>query len=305
MSDTQQSPQDHLSNIHGNVRHFQWNDDYIELLSLKLGLQNVKKLVDIGSGLGGLPGLFGLYMKPGSTVYGYDLDPEAVKQAQAFSQAHPYSVKFQFEVADAHHLPLADGEADLVICQHVLAHVRDPQRVMAEMSRVTRPGGKVVAFEPNSMAQSLVNDSLADNYTLEERVRSVRYQYFYEAGKRAKGDGDDSIGDRLPGMFLAAGLTDIEVRLSDKSAALIPPYDTPEKHARLEELTGWSDSFNRNQAYIRDCFLAGGGIADEFEEFKRWELEQNARMREQIDRGEFIHPGGMVTYIVIGSKPQE
>jgi ubiquinone/menaquinone biosynthesis C-methylase UbiE len=303
MSDTQQSPQDHLTNIHTNVRHFMWNDDYIELLSLKLGLQNVKKLVDIGSGLGGLPGLFGLYMKPGSTVYGYDLDPEAVRLSREFAAAHPYSVKFQFEVADAHALPLADGEADLVICQHVLAHVRDPQRVLAEMTRITRPGGKVVAFEPNSLAQSLVNDSVADDYTLEERLRVVRYQYYYEAGKRARGDGDDSIGDRLPAMFRGAGLTKIEVRLSDKSAALIPPYDTPEKRARLAELTSWADSFQRNQAYIRECFLAGGGSEADFEDFKAWELEQNARMREQIARDEFIHPGGLVTYIVIGTKP--
>jgi ubiquinone/menaquinone biosynthesis C-methylase UbiE len=302
MSDTQQSPQDHLSNIHTNVRHFQWNDDYIELLSLKLGLQNVKKLVDIGSGLGGLPGLFGLYMKPGSTIYGFDLDPEAVRQSREFAAAHPYSVKFEFEVADAHALPLADGEADLVICQHVLAHVRDPQQVLAEMVRITRPGGRVVTFEPNSLAQSLINDSVADDYTLEERLRVVRYQYYYEAGKRARGDGDDSIGDRLPKMFLNAGLTNIEVRLSDKSAALIPPYDTPEKRARLAELTSWARTFEQNMGYIRDCFLAGGGTAQEFEAFKAWELGQNERMREQLLAGEFIHPGGMLTYIVMGTK---
>lgn len=303
MSDTQQSPQDHLSNIHTNVRHFMWNDDYIELLSLKLGLQNVKKLVDIGSGLGGLPGLFGLYMKPGSTIYGFDLDPECVRQSRAFAAAHPYSVKFEFEVADAHALPLADGEADLVICQHVLAHVRDPQQVLAEMVRITRPGGHVVTFEPNSLAQSLINDSVADDYTLEERLRVVRYQYYYEAGKRARGDGDDSIGDRLPKMFLAAGLKQIEVRLSDKSAALVPPYDTPEKRARLAELTSWARTFEQNMGYIRECFLAGGGTPAEFEDFKAWELGQNDRMCEQLLAGEFIHPGGMLTYIVMGTKP--
>lgn len=303
MSDTQQSPQDHLSNIHTNVRHFMWNDDYIELLSLKLGLQNVKKLVDIGSGLGGLPGLFGLYMKPGSTIYGFDLDPECVRQSREFAAAHPYSVKFEFEVADAHALPLADGEADLVICQHVLAHVRDPQQVLAEMVRITRPGGHVVTFEPNSLAQSLINDSVADDYTLEERLRVVRYQYYYEAGKRARGDGDDSIGDRLPKMFLAAGLKQIEVRLSDKSAALVPPYDTPEKRARLAELTSWARTFEQNMGYIRECFLAGGGTPAEFEDFKAWELGQNDRMREQLLAGEFIHPGGMLTYIVMGTKP--
>jgi ubiquinone/menaquinone biosynthesis C-methylase UbiE len=302
MSDTQQSPLDHLTTNPSHVRHFMWNDDYIELLSQKLNLQTVKKLVDIGSGLGGLPGLFGLYMKPGSKVFGYDLNPEVVKQAQAYANAHPYSVGFEFAVADAHHLPLPDNEADLVICQHVLSHVKDPARVLAEMRRVVRPGGQVVAFEPNSLAQSQITDSVDDNTDLEERLRVVRYQFYYEAGKRSLGDGDDSIGDRLPEMFVKAGLGHIEVRLSDKSGALVPPYDTPEKLARRQELLDWPQSFASNQDYIRRCFLAGGGSESEFEAFKLWELGQYGKIRAQIDTEQFVHPGGQVTYIVIGTK---
>jgi ubiquinone/menaquinone biosynthesis C-methylase UbiE len=302
MSDTQQSSHDHLTTSPSHVRHFMWNDDYIELLSQKLNLQTVKKLVDIGSGLGELPGLFGLYMKPGSKVFGYDLNPEVVKQAQAFANAHPYSVAFEFAVADAHHLPLPDNEADLVICQHVLSHVKDPARVLAEMARVVRPGGQVVAFERNSLAQSQITDSADDNMDLEERLRVVRYQFYYETGKRMLGGGDDSIGDRLPEMFVKAGLTHIEVRLSDKSGALVPPYDTPEKQARMQELIGWPDTFAANHDYIRECFLAGGGAEAEFQAFKTWELQQYDRIRAQIDAQRFVHPGGQLTYIVIATK---
>lgn len=303
MSDTQQTRPDVATNIPTHIRHFTWNDDYIELLSHKLGLQTVKTLVDIGSGLGGLPGLFGLYMKPGARVIGYDLDPEAVRQAQAIASAHPYSVRFQFEVADAHALPLADGEADLVISQHVLAHVRDPQRVLAEMCRVVRPGGRVVAFEPNSLAQSLVFDCVDETLSLEERLKVVRYQAYYEAGKRARGDGDDSIGDRLPGLFHATGLTNIEVRLADKSAALVPPYDTPEKRARVEQLLAWPAQFERERDRIQACFLAGGGTDAEFEAFSAWELSQHGKLRARIEEGTYINPGGQLTYIVIATKP--
>jgi hypothetical protein len=142
MSETQQSPQDHLTNIPTNVRHFMWNDDYIELLSQKLNLQMVKKLVDIGSGLGGLPGLFGLYMKPGSTVYGYDLDPEAVRQAQAFASAHPYSVKFEFAVASGHRPAGA------------LARPRPPARAGRDDPRGAprRPRGDLRAQQPGPVS---------------------------------------------------------------------------------------------------------------------------------------------------------
>lgn len=45
-------------------------------------------------------------------------------------------------LADGHHLPLADGSLGAVLCSHVLEHVRDPRRVVDEVHRVLRPGGR-------------------------------------------------------------------------------------------------------------------------------------------------------------------
>lgn len=302
MAEYQQGTEE-LANLVTNVRHFMWNDDYIELLAHKLDLQKVRYLVDIGSGLGYLSGLFAIYMRAGATVHGFDLDAACVKQAQAWANQYAYSVNFKFEQADAHTLPLEDGTADLAICQHVLTHVSDPGAILAEMRRAVKPGGRVVVFEPNSIIQSLILDSVSDDYTLEDRLNRVRYQYFFELGKQRLGDGDDSVGDQLPRLFLEAGFTDIEVRLSDKAAALIPPYDTPEKQARVQELLGWLESYEKNRDYIRRCFLEGGGTAEEFEAFSAAELREQERVREQIGRGEFVYPGGMLTYIVIGRVP--
>ena len=40
-----------------------------------------------------------------------------------------------------HDIPVGDGHFDAVICNAVLEHVMNPEEVMAEFARVTRPGG--------------------------------------------------------------------------------------------------------------------------------------------------------------------
>jgi ubiquinone/menaquinone biosynthesis C-methylase UbiE len=46
---------------------------------------------------------------------------------------------------EAEELPWASGEFDAALCQLVLGFMRDPDRGVAEMVRVTRPGGTVAA----------------------------------------------------------------------------------------------------------------------------------------------------------------
>lgn len=291
-----------LSNLVTNVRHFLWNDDYMELLAHKLDLQKVSALVDIGSGLGYLSGLFGLYMKPGSVVHGFDTDADAVRAAQERADANPWSVNFRFQCADAHELPLADGAADLAVCQHVLMHMPDPAAMLREMVRVVRPGGRVVAFEPNRRIESLVLNSASADDPVEERLKRVRFQLLYEVGRKALGRGNDSVGDRLPALFLEAGLSNIEVRISDKAAALVPPYDTEEKRARVGELLGWARSYESNREFVHECFLAGGGTEAEFAEFEGWAREEHQRVRQAIQAERFVDAGGLLNYIVIGTK---
>lgn len=303
MAEPQHSIETQLTSLPTTTRHFLWNDDYIELLAHKLDLQKVGTLVDIGSGFGFIAGLFGLYMKPGSLVYGFNPDAKPIAEAQARASANPFSVSFRFEVAEPERLPLDDGQADLVLCQYVLSKVADPAAVLKEMCRIVKPGGRVVAFEPNTTIQSLVLDSASSHYTLEERLTQVRYQSYYEAGKALLGRGQDGVGDRVPELFLASGLKLLDVRLSDKAAAVYPPYAGEEQRVRLEELTTWQDRFTAHEGLIRECFLKGGGSAREFEQFRAWELAENARVREQIAAGRFVHPGGMLTYIVIGQRP--
>jgi SAM-dependent methyltransferase len=51
-------------------------------------------------------------------------------------------------ICDGHDLPFADGSFDGVVCQAVLEHVADPNRVASEIARVLAPQGVVYSEVP-------------------------------------------------------------------------------------------------------------------------------------------------------------
>ncbi len=52
-------------------------------------------------------------------------------------------------LADVRELPFEDGAFDVVMCNHMLYHVPDRARAIAELARVLRPGGRFVGMYSN------------------------------------------------------------------------------------------------------------------------------------------------------------
>jgi len=111
--------------------------DYPDLrLSLAGG-----RVLDIGCGPGGKSVV---YAEEGADVTGLDLEPSHAGAAAAFAGSR--GCRLDVVTGDAALLPFADESFDLVIANDSMEHFADPEGTLNEISRVTRPGGRIFVF---------------------------------------------------------------------------------------------------------------------------------------------------------------
>ncbi len=94
------------------------------------------RALDIGCG-GGL--LAEEFARLGCAVVGVDPAEESLAAARTHAASQGLAIEYLGGAGED--LPLADESFDIVYCCDVLEHVTDLQRVIAETSRVLRPGG--------------------------------------------------------------------------------------------------------------------------------------------------------------------
>jgi ubiquinone/menaquinone biosynthesis C-methylase UbiE len=95
--------------------------------------------VAIGTGLN-LP-----HYPPDVRLTGVDLTPEML--ALAVTRAKEIGRTIALTEGDAEDLPFANQSFDTVVCTYALCSVRDEARVISEMHRVLRPGGRVILVD--------------------------------------------------------------------------------------------------------------------------------------------------------------
>jgi hypothetical protein len=113
-------------------------------------------------------------------------------------------------------------------------HLKDPAAALAQMIRVTRPGGLVVTCDSNHNA---VNALLHVHETDEqEQTPLALWQKLEAHARRTPRGGDGNLGAKTPVLMHKAGLKDVGARISDAVAMSFPPIDTPEKERVLAAL---------------------------------------------------------------------
>jgi SAM-dependent methyltransferase len=79
---------------------------------------------------------------------GIDFSGGAVRRALEYNP-----LGNEYHVADALNLPFADGYFDLAVSFGVIEHVSDPPRMVAEMSRVLKAGGRMMLYTTSRRAR--------------------------------------------------------------------------------------------------------------------------------------------------------
>jgi SAM-dependent methyltransferase len=109
---------------------------------LDAGIRPGMRAADLGCGVGTVTALLAELVGPHGEVVG--IDASAAQLAQARQRVGPGAANVRFVEASATDTGLPPGSFDLVYCRFLLIHLPEPERALAEMHALLRPGGVLV-----------------------------------------------------------------------------------------------------------------------------------------------------------------
>lgn len=163
----------------------------IEAMEIRAGDQ----VLDVGCGSGALLPAFATLVGPTGSVVGLDYAAGMLERARERVNAAALGDRVQLAKGDAVALPFAAASFDAVHIERVLMHLEDPDAAIRELLRVTRPGGVIVAAEPDSDGVRVDHPSDAEGLALVQARDALQFR-------------NASIGLELNRRFALAGIVE-------------------------------------------------------------------------------------------------
>jgi ubiquinone/menaquinone biosynthesis C-methylase UbiE len=288
-------------------RDFWWNADFMSLMAKRWQLSQVQTVLDVGCGRGHWLATLLPHLNDDVSCIGIDKEPSWIEEvSQTFAKRYKPRANKQvrFIEGDIYELPFADNSLDLVTCQTVLIHIPDVKAGIAEMLRVTKPGGLMVFSEPENLRNACELNSLTLDMPIEKHLACVEFRMRWERGKTALGEGNVSIGSLVPGYLSEFPVTDMQTYQSDQTISLYPPYSRPEQQALVKDAhdhyrqkTGLWD-MERSKRYV----LAGGASEEHFA--KLWQImkEMEEESLALMDEKRMSFGGASAQYLISARK---
>lgn len=189
-----------------HLREQWWDEAFTAFLEDTLEPTPGKRILDVGCGTGTAEiGLARLRMSQ-VQLFGVDLLVDRVRAALASTRG--MNARAGFAAADACRLPFADGTFDATFCVAVLQHITEVNDALLEIARVTRPGGRVVAVEPDNGSRYWFSSAASGMEAF-----GVGRQFFLALAAARGEAADPAVGPRLPGLFGDHGIEPTRVEI--------------------------------------------------------------------------------------------
>ncbi len=104
-----------------------------------------EKALEVGCGSGAITRALASRLDGADPVVAVDINPYILSEARAVARDNCVSDAIKFELANAEALPYPDAQLDVVVCTTVIEE-GDADRMIAELARVTRHGGRIAVL---------------------------------------------------------------------------------------------------------------------------------------------------------------
>jgi SAM-dependent methyltransferase len=199
-------------------------------------LANLKQgetVLDLGSGAGFDCFLAASKVGPAGKVIGVDMTPEMIEKAR--DNAEKDGVKnVEFRLGEIENLPVADGSVDVVISNCVINLSADKSRVLREIYRVLKQGGRI---------------AISDIALKKELPKTIQDNISAYVGCVAGA----MIIDEYKKIVEAAGLKDVKITIKGTSSCIAPDTKDPIARAALDAL-GENESLDD---YVVSVYIEG------------------------------------------------
>lgn len=183
----------------------QWTSDTRGYLFNLAGVPGAENVLDVGCGTGALTSQ--LVQMNVSHAVGIDINREFIAAAAA------QKLPAEYIQGDAYALPFRKSTFDCSFCHYVLMWLADPQAVLLEMKRVTKPGACVLA-----LAEPDYGGRIDHPVDLEQLNR-------WQAAALQTQGADPYFGRKLKGLFHKSGFTAIQVGVIGSQWKKAPSQD--------------------------------------------------------------------------------
>jgi ubiquinone/menaquinone biosynthesis C-methylase UbiE len=168
---------------------------YLDLLNLQSG----ERVLEVGCGSGAVLREIASRVGPTGTAVGLDPSPALLAVARELAAQAGVAERLELREGDARALPFPDAEFDVSLAVTALLHIPQAERVIAELVRVVRPGGRVGVLERDDESRIIAHPD-------RELTRRILTAMADQATV------DTWVGRRCPQLLARAGLSDVQIQ---------------------------------------------------------------------------------------------